>query len=281
MCGGAGRSSLRTLVHSGAGQVRVERGRLMLRTRPGRDATSDFPELVTLGDALRAHRLLLDGELVSLDADGHPGFGAVAARLGRRHRCAGDPRFVLQVFDVLHLDGRAVRSHAYQQRRELLAELADQLPSTVARVPRTFTADEGLVEATRAMQLEGVIAKRVDLAYREARRDATWLKFKHRHSERVAIIGWRRRTAGDELLVADLDGRARGWCAFGLSSQMRRELADQARRCGRQHRRAWITPTPLLTVYVTHHGRPGGRLRDPVLRADAAIDRPRGPDQSA
>ena len=149
----------------------------------------------------------------------------------------------------------------------LLAELAEQLPSQVARVPRTFTIDEGLVQATLDLGLEGVVAKRLDQPYRPGRRDGTWIKSKHRRSERMAIIGWRSRPTGQEFLAADLDGRARGWCAFGLPGEVRRRIADDAQRDGRQHRGAWVTPAPLLIVDVAHHGRPGGRLRDPILSA--------------
>jgi ATP-dependent DNA ligase len=246
-------------------QLRIDRGRLTLRTRPGRDATAEFPELVELGEALRALCVVLDAELVSLGDDGHPDFGAIAARLGRRHRAVPDPSVVLQLFDVLHVDGRAVRALPYGRRRELLDELAGQLP-TMARVPRTFALDEGLEAATRAMGLEGVVAKRVDLPYRAGRRDGSWIKFKHRRCERLAVVGWRRHERGDELLVADLDGRRRGWCAFGLSGETRRRVADDARVLGRERRGAWIAPAPLLIVEVAHHGRLGGRLRDPILR---------------
>jgi bifunctional non-homologous end joining protein LigD len=248
-------------------QIRAERGQLTLRTRPGRDATSEFPELEPLAEALRAHRLILDAELVHLDANGHPDFGAVAARLGRRHRAPADPAIVLQVFDVLHLDGHPVRTLPYQQRRELLEELGDELPSQVARVPRTFTIDESLVQATLDMGLEGVVAKRLDHSYRPGRRDGSWIKSKHRRRERMAIIGWRSRATGQELLVADLSGRPRGWCSFGLSGEIRQRIADDAQRHGRQHRGAWVTTVPLLMVDVFHHGRSGGRLRDPILRS--------------
>ena len=80
-------------------QVRLERGRLTLRTRSGRDATSEFPELASIGEALRRHRLILDAELVRLDSDGHPDFAAVAARLGRHRHAAADPGIVLQLFE--------------------------------------------------------------------------------------------------------------------------------------------------------------------------------------
>jgi bifunctional non-homologous end joining protein LigD len=185
-------------------QVRVERGRLTLRTRPGRDATCEFPELAPIGEAVRGQRVILDAELVRLDADGHPDFGALAARLGGHRQAAADPGIVLQVFDLLHLDGRTTRTLPYRERRELLGELAEQLPSQLARVPQTFTIDEGLVQATFDLGLEGVVAKRLDQPYRPGRRDGTWIKSKHRRSELMAIIGWRSRPAGQEFLAADL-----------------------------------------------------------------------------
>ena len=217
-------------------QVRLERGRVTLRTRPGSDATSEFPELAPIGEAVRGHRVILDAELVRLDADGHPDFAAVAARLGGHRHAAADSGIVLQVFDLLHLDGRTTRTLPYRERRELLAELAEQLPSQLARVPRTFTIDEGLVQATLDLGLEGVVAKRLDQPYRPGRRDGTWIKSKHRRSERMAIIGWRSRPSGQELLAADLDGHARGWCAFGLSGEVRRRIA--------RRRSASRPPTP-------------------------------------
>src|SRR5947209_727046 len=157
-------------------QVRVERGRLTLRTRPGRDATCEFPELAPIGEAVRGHRVILDADLVRLDTDGHPDFAAVAARVGGHRHAAADPGIVLQVFDLLHFDGRTTRMLPYRERRELLAELAEQLPSQLARVRRTFTIDEGLVQATLDLGLEGVVAKRLDQPYHPGRRGGAWIK---------------------------------------------------------------------------------------------------------
>jgi bifunctional non-homologous end joining protein LigD len=247
-------------------QLRIDRGSLTLRSRPGRDATSEFPELAALGEALRAHRLLLDGELVCLDDDGRPDFAAVIARMAGGHRSAGRSA-LLQLFDVLHLDGEPVRALPYLQRRELIGQIGELLPPELARVPRTFTHHEDLSAVTFAMGLEGVVAKRLDVPYRPGRRDGTWIKLKHRRSERLAIIGWRERPgAPDELLVADLDGRPRGWCAFGLPAETRQSVARAARRHGRQRRGAWIAAAPLILVDVAHHGRPRGRLRDSIMK---------------
>jgi ATP-dependent DNA ligase len=66
------------------GQLRVDRGRWSLRSRPGRVCTDSFPELGELADALRRRRLVLDGELVHLGADGKPDFTALRRRLVAR-----------------------------------------------------------------------------------------------------------------------------------------------------------------------------------------------------
>src|SRR4051794_25991106 len=68
-------------------QVRVDRGRVSARTRPGRDCTNEIAEaLAELGGALSGRRVLLDGELVCLDASGSPDFEALRAQLRPRSR---------------------------------------------------------------------------------------------------------------------------------------------------------------------------------------------------
>ena len=115
-------------------QLRVDRSRgWSLRSRPGRDCTVQFPELACLADALAAPRLILDGELVHLGADGRPNFTRLRRRLTPRDeaaamRASGECPATLIVFDVLHLDGVAVRALAYEQRRALLLGLVGEGP---------------------------------------------------------------------------------------------------------------------------------------------------------
>jgi bifunctional non-homologous end joining protein LigD len=60
-------------------QLRIDGRRgWTLRSRPGRDCTSEFPELAELGGELRAYRAIVDGELVHLGPDGKPDFAASA-----------------------------------------------------------------------------------------------------------------------------------------------------------------------------------------------------------
>jgi bifunctional non-homologous end joining protein LigD len=108
-------------------QFRVARdGIWCVRSRPGRNCSDQFPELARVADALHGHDMLLDGELVCLDHDGRPDFHRLRRRLTSSDAhaafllAAGDP-VTLIVFDVLHLDGRALRALPYHRRRELLA----------------------------------------------------------------------------------------------------------------------------------------------------------------
>jgi bifunctional non-homologous end joining protein LigD len=64
-------------------QLRFDGRRVMLRSRPGRDCTGEFPELRALAEVLD-EPVLLDGELVCLDREGLPDFERLRARLRAR-----------------------------------------------------------------------------------------------------------------------------------------------------------------------------------------------------
>jgi hypothetical protein len=59
----------------------------------------------------------------------------------------------------------ASKEQACAERMELQGELAGQLSAYVGRFRRQFALDDGLQDATLAMGLEGVVAKRVDAPY--------------------------------------------------------------------------------------------------------------------
>jgi len=109
-------------------QVRFDGRSLSMRWRHGRACADEFPEVAALAETLAGHRIVLDGELVSFARDGKPDFAALRARFGRRHHSAlsaAQQRSPVRliVFDVLHVDGRAVRQLPYIDRRDLLEEL--------------------------------------------------------------------------------------------------------------------------------------------------------------
>jgi bifunctional non-homologous end joining protein LigD len=176
--------------------IRIDRGTVTLHTRNGNDVTAAYPELVEALQRLYPDRsLVLDGEVVALDASGCPSFGRLQQRMG-----LSKPRDVevarrqvkvdLMVFDLLEVDGSSLVSEGYDERRRRLAEVVPEDDGPI-HVPPAFDGDlEHALAASRELGLEGVMAKRHDSTYTTARSRA-WLKLKHHLTQEVVIGGWR------------------------------------------------------------------------------------------
>ena len=261
-------------------QLRYDGQRLCARSRPGRDCSDEFPELAAIADDVAGRQVILDGEIVCVAADGKPDFAAL-----RRRLASGAPRTganasvltpaTLMIFDLLHLDGRAVRELPYLERRQLLAELA--LDGAAWRTPDYFVGQAtALAAATLEHELEGIVAKRVSAPWIPGRRSPAWIKHKHRRQEQFVVTGWRPHDrAPVEFLIARRrdDGHLEpaGSVAFGLDAVRRQGLLDvlaeneRPRRPGRRRSPVrWVTP--VVEVLVDGHGRSGEALRDGVLR---------------
>ncbi|HEX2807719.1 MAG TPA: DNA ligase, partial [Kineosporiaceae bacterium] len=173
----------------------AEGGRLRLVSGTDTDLTRSFPEARGLAEAMGARPAVLDGELVSFDAQGRQSL----ARLQERtdvHEPAAMRRLVQRapvvylVFDVLHLDGRSLLDLPYRRRRELLDGL--DLAGPAWRVPPSFTGGGAdVLAASRENGLPGVVAKQRDAPYRPGRRSRDWRTIKHVRTQEVVVVGWR------------------------------------------------------------------------------------------
>ncbi len=72
---------------------------------------------------------------------------------------------MLQIFDLLHLEGRSTRELPYRDRRTLLVELA--LDGPAWRTPASIVVDNAdeFVSRVANFGMEGVVAKRRDSRY--------------------------------------------------------------------------------------------------------------------
>jgi bifunctional non-homologous end joining protein LigD len=165
-------------------QARVEDGRATLRTRKGLDWTERFQEIAR--DAGHLPDCLLDGEIVALDAENRPDFGALQAALSDRKTDG----LVYFLFDVLFADGRDLRGEPLRTRKAVLEAML-----ATAALPRLkFTehfeaAGQAVLESACRMNLEGVVSKRLDAAYRSGR-GGEWTKAKCRGGQEAVIGGW-------------------------------------------------------------------------------------------
>ncbi|MCA5893738.1 ATP-dependent DNA ligase [Isoptericola sp. NEAU-Y5] len=222
--------------------------RVRLTSRSGQDLTVTFPELQALADMVGNDDLplVLDGEIVALDAGGRPEFRRLQQRanLTRPRDVEKARRGVtvdLVLFDVLRVAGRSLEQSPYTDRRAELGRVVD--PRRPVHVPQALDGDLGeALETSRLMRLEGVVAKRRRSGYTPGRRSRDWLKIKHARTQDVVVVGWRPLHAGSgqedpavagSLLLAlpDADGSLRyvGKVGTGFREADRRQVVRRLR----------------------------------------------------
>ncbi len=240
----------------------VEGGRLQLFSRNGRDVTASYPELEGLPAGVGCD-IVLDGEIVALDAAQRPDFGLLQSRMHvadatRAARLAQTVPVCYLVFDLLSLDGHDLTSLPYRRRRELLEQL-DLRVEGVA-VPPTFDGDPRVALAVSGERgLEGVVCKRADSRYEPGRRSAAWVKVKHQRMQEVVIVGWQPgegRRSGEigALLLAVHDvGDGSGHAALRYAGQVGTGFSDdELRRLRRVLEPLRVARPPLADVPREH-----------------------------
>jgi bifunctional non-homologous end joining protein LigD len=183
--------------------VDADHGAVRLRSRSGRDVTGEYPQLRSLAAELTEHHVVLDGEVVALNASGVPSFN----EMQNRSRAT---RVEYWAFDLLYLDGRSLLRAKYTDRRKLLETLGG---ASSLIVPELLTGDGAqALDESGKHGWEGVIAKRRDSTYQPGRRSASWLKDKHWNTQEIVIGGWKAgeggRTSGIGALLMGIPGDA-------------------------------------------------------------------------
>ena len=216
---------------------RLEPARLRLRSRNGADITERYPELRGLADG--SLTALLDGEIVALEPDGRPSFERLQRRMhlaseAAIRRAAQEIPVTYVIFDVLHLEGRPTMDLPYDERRKLLEGLGLEGPHWRTPANQIGHGRE-LLELTRKMGLEGIVAKRRDSRYEPGRRSAAWRKIKNVQRGEFVIGGWvpgsgsRSGRIGALLVGYREDGKLRyaGKVGTGFTEQALGELEQR------------------------------------------------------
>jgi bifunctional non-homologous end joining protein LigD len=271
--------------------VFVDGGRPRAMSRNDRDITASYPELRAMAESIGSRQLVLDGELVALDADGRPSFGVLQSRMhvtdaAAVRRLARTTPVTYLVFDLLYADGESLLERPYSQRRAALDELG--LSGDTWHTPPWFAGGGAAVfDASKEQQLEGVVMKRLDSPYTPGTRSKSWLKLKHFRAQEVVIVGWkpgegsRQGVIGSLLLgVPDETGELSyaGHVGTGFTEAMLRDLAGDLAPLAaaespftadipKPHSRDahWVRPELVGEVAFSEWTR-DGRLRHPSWR---------------
>jgi bifunctional non-homologous end joining protein LigD len=271
--------------------VYVDGGRPRAMSRNDKDITATYPELRVMAESLGSRRVVLDGELVALDQDGRPSFGALQSRMhvgdsNAVRRLMTQTPVIYLAFDLLYLDGRSLLDEPYSERRKLLDDL--KLAGDSWQTPPWFAGNgKAVFNASKEQHLEGVVMKRLDSRYSPGSRSKAWLKLKNQLMQEVVIGGWkpgeghREGTIGSLLLgVRNDDGDlvyvgnvGTGFTDAALKS-LASDLAPLATDDGPfataiprvQGRDAhWVQPSLVGEVTFSEWTR-DGRLRHPAWR---------------
>ena len=165
-------------------QLRVSGGGATLKTRKGLDWSTRFPEIARAGAELGDG--IIDGEVVALDAHGVPDFAALQAALSSGKTSA----LVFFAFDLLFEAGEDRRALPLRDRKARLAKALLGADARRIRFVEHFdSGGDAVLKSACAMNLEGVVSKRLDAPYVSGRGDA-WTKAKCRGGQEVVIAGW-------------------------------------------------------------------------------------------
>ena len=163
----------------------VRDGVVALRSRNGLNWTEDFPEVVQAIQALPVTDLRLDGELVVLDAQGRSDF------TGLQKVIDGTARQPLRyvVFDMPGIAGVDISRAPLLDRKALLKDLLGDTPGTLAYSDHVLDHGPAVFEASGKAGFEGIISKRVDAPYVNAR-SPSWVKVKHENTDEFLVVGY-------------------------------------------------------------------------------------------
>ncbi|HEX2626476.1 MAG TPA: DNA ligase D [Candidatus Limnocylindrales bacterium] len=163
----------------------VSNGTAKVFTRNGNDAETYFPKLLTKATWIDAKEAIVDGEVVAIGEDGRPDFSLLQEATG-----GGSTRFVYQAFDLLYLDGRSLLKVPLESRKQLLRSVLRAEDRRVRFADHVVGEGLAFLEAAKAQELEGMIAKHRRSIYEPGRRTRTWLKIKIRPEQELVVGGW-------------------------------------------------------------------------------------------
>jgi ATP-dependent DNA ligase len=170
-----------------------------LGSRTGKPLTRYFPELVEALWERLPERCVVDGEIV-IAREGHLDFDALTERIhpadSRVRTLAERTPASFVAFDLLALADESLLDVPLTDRRKLLVRALRDVTPPVHVAPATTDVEvaKGWFEQYEGAGLDGVVAKPLDLRYRQDER--AMFKIKHERTADVVVAGYRLHKSG-------------------------------------------------------------------------------------
>ncbi|MCO7124746.1 DNA ligase [Sporolactobacillus shoreicorticis] len=264
---------------------------LRLFNRRKNERTKNYPELGTICDHTKANSLILDGEVIALDAQGRPSFHEVMKRDSARNQSRiqvleyAVPVFYM-VFDLIFCNGNWVHGRSLYERAELLRKWLP-VSDRVQLVP-VFQNGKSLFTSVQTQHMEGIVSKKLDSAYLINGKNENWRKIKVTR-DLTAIVGGVTFRAGtvNALLLGLYDSGGQlvyiGHAGTGkltqddwhlvtvLARRLKRDDNPFVNQVDRSEEAQWLQ-LQLTVKIVFQEWTAGGMLRQPSIQAFVRIN---------
>jgi bifunctional non-homologous end joining protein LigD len=252
-----------------------------LITRNAKDWTAKFQPVADAINDLPVEKAIIDGEVSITDTQGKTSFQRLQNAVKKREFNS----LVFFVFDLLYLNGYDLMNAPLVERKRLLhALIGDDKDSTIHYSDHIPGAGADVYANACKLGLEGIICKKKDAPYTQAR-SRSWLKVKCSRRQEFVVVGWTppggsRKHFGALLLGAYDDGKLvyAGKVGTGFNTASLRDIKqrldalarttnpiDVAPSNGELRGAHWVAPKLVAEIEFTEMTH-DNRLRHPSFQ---------------
>lgn len=170
--------------------VFVSKDKIVIRSRYGIDITGLFPEMKVLCKMVKDD-VIFDGEIIMLD-NNKVSFSKLQKRIHLKNKktiefLSKTNPVIFICFDVIY-EGKDLINLNLLERKDILNEYKDN----DVFIKSTYVIEEGtkLFNAIKKLDMEGIVAKKINSKYLVNERSDNWLKIKNYKGENFIILGY-------------------------------------------------------------------------------------------
>ena len=214
----------------------LQRGEVRLWTRNRKDWTDKFPNVVKALQSLKVQSAILDAEVVAMDSSGRSSFQMLQQAI---HKTAGKG-LVLEIFDLIYIDGFNIQRTPLVERKRLLEEVVARVRNHQVLRYSDHVEGNGTKFLKQACDfgIEGIVSKLADSPY-ESTRSHNWQKVKCLRRQEFVIAGYTLSDKGLPFSSLVLGVYEKGKLIYagrvgtGFSNKLRTELKKTLDRLAR------------------------------------------------
>ena len=170
--------------------VFVSKDKVVIRSRYGIDITGLFPEMMVLCKMVKGN-VIFDGEIIMLD-NNKVSFSKLQKRIHLKNKktiefLSKTNPVIFICFDVIY-EGKDLINLSLLERKDVLSNYKDN----DVFIKSTYVIGDGtkLFNAIKKLDMEGIVAKKINSKYLVNERSDNWLKIKNYKSGNFIILGY-------------------------------------------------------------------------------------------